>query len=197
MPKTKPISEHLIIPEEVVMNQIYYLRDQKVMLDRDLAELYGVETKVLNQAIRRNIERFPEDFMFQLLPEEYESLRSQIVTLKTRGAHSKYLPHVFTEQGVAMLSSVLNSDRAIKVNIQIIRIFNKIRQVLADNTDLRLEIEHIKNALEKQGRTQNSQNKNIDLIFSYIDRLQEKIETKPSVQNTKIGYVIGEENKKH
>ncbi|MGK9127152.1 ORF6N domain-containing protein [Olivibacter sp. SA151] len=190
MTKTKSPNESLIIPEEVVMNQIYYIRDQKVMLDRDLAELYGVETKVLNQAVRRNIDRFPEDFMFELSLKEYESLRSQIVTLKTRGAHSKYLPHVFTEQGVAMLSSVLNSKLAIQVNIQIIRIFTKLRQALADNTDLRLEIEYIKNALEKQSRTQESQNKNIDLIFSYIDRLQEKIETKPSTDKKRIGYEI-------
>ncbi|MCL4637673.1 MAG: ORF6N domain-containing protein [Olivibacter sp.] len=189
MTKTKS-NESLIIPEEVVMNQIYYIRDQKVMLDRDLAELYGVETKVLNQAVRRNIDRFPEDFMFELSLKEYESLRSQFVTLKTRGAHSKYLPHVFTEQGVAMLSSVLNSKLAIQVNIQIIRVFTKLRQALADNTDLRLEIEYIKNALEKQSRTQESQNKNIDLIFSYIDRLQEKIETTPSVQKKTIGYEI-------
>ncbi|MGK9127156.1 ORF6N domain-containing protein [Olivibacter sp. SA151] len=189
MTKTKS-NESLIIPEELVMNQIYYIREQKVMLDRDLAELYGVETKVLNQAVRRNIDRFPEDFMFELSPNEYESLRSQFVTLKTRGAHSKYLPHVFTEQGVAMLSSVLNSKLAIQVNIQIIRVFTKLRQALADNTDLRLEIEYIKNALEKQNRTQESQNKNIDLIFSYIDRLQEKIETTPSVQKKTIGYEI-------
>ncbi|WP_130854982.1 ORF6N domain-containing protein [Olivibacter jilunii] len=190
MTKTKPSNESLIIPEEVVMNQIYYIRDQKVMLDRDLADLYGAETKVLNQAVRRNIDRFPEDFMFELSLKEYESLRSQFVTLKTRGAHSKYLPHVFTEQGVAMLSSVLNSKLAIQVNIQIIRVFTKLRQALADNTDLRLEIEYIKNELEKQSRTQESQNKNIDLIFSYIDRLQEKIETTPSVQKKTIGYEI-------
>ncbi|MDM8177758.1 ORF6N domain-containing protein [Olivibacter sp. 47] len=189
MTKTKS-DESLIIPEELVMNQIYYIRDQKVMLDRDLAELYGVETKVLNQAVRRNIDRFPEDFMFELSLKEYESLRSQFVTLKTRGAHSKYLPHVFTEQGVAMLSSVLNSKLAIQVNIQIIRVFTKLRQALADNTDLRLEIEYIKNELEKQSRTQESQNKNIDLIFSYIDRLQEKIETKPSTDKKRIGYEI-------
>lgn len=190
MTKTQSSKESLIIPEEVVMNQIYYIRDQKVMLDRDLADLYGVETKVLNQAVRRNIDRFPEDFMFELSLKEYESLRSQIVTLKTRGAHSKYLPHVFTEQGVAMLSSVLNSKLAIQVNIQIIRVFTKLRQALSDNTDLRLEIEYIKNALEKQNRTQESQNKNIDLIFSYIDRLQEKIETKPSTDKKRIGYEI-------
>jgi len=164
---TKSSNENLTIPEEVVMNQIYYTRDQKVMLDRDLAELYGVETKVLKQAVKRNIERFPEDFMFELTKQEFEILRSQIVTSKDGRGGTRYLPMAFTEQGVAMLSSVLNSDRAIKVNIQIIRIFTKVRQALADNTDLRLEIEYIKNTLEKQSRTQESQNKNIgSLIIS-------------------------------
>lgn len=190
MIKTKPSNESLIIPEEVVMNQIYYIRDQKVMLDRDLAELYGVETKVLKQAVKRNIDRFPKDFMFELTKQEFEILRSQIVTSKDGRGGTRYLPMAFTEQGVAMLSSVLNSDRAIKVNIQIIRVFTRLRQALADNMDLRLEIEYIKNALEKQSRTQESQNKSIDLIFSYLDRLQEKIETKPSTDKKRIGYEI-------
>ena len=101
--------------------------EQKVMLDRDLAALYGVETRVLNQAVKRNNARFPADFMFELTHQEYEVLRSQIVTLKTRGAHTKYLPTAFTEQGVAMLSSVLRSPQAIQVNIQIMRIFTRIR----------------------------------------------------------------------
>lgn len=189
MTKIKLSNESFAIPEEVVMNQIYYIRDQKVMLDRDLAALYGVETRALKQAVRRNIDRFPEDFMFEMTNEEVDMLVSQSV-IPDKKMFGGAKPFAFTEQGVAMLSSVLNSDRAIKVNIQIIRIFTKIRQVLADNTDLRLEIEYIKNALEKQNRTQESQNKNIDLIFSYIDRLQEKIETKPSVQKKKIGYEI-------
>ena len=109
-----------IVPKEIIMNKIYYIRGQKVMLDRDLAELYGVQTKVLNQAVKRNIDRFPMDFMFVLDEKESHALRSQFVTLK-RGEHSKYLATVFTEPGVAMLSSVLNSDRAIKVNIEIIK----------------------------------------------------------------------------
>ena len=104
----------LMIPDEVLMNKIYLIRNQKVMLDADLAALYGVETKVFNQAVKRNIERFPKDFMFVLSKKELVALRSQIVTLETgRGKYSKYLPKVFTEQGVAMLSSVLNSETAI------------------------------------------------------------------------------------
>ncbi len=111
-----------IIPLEVIERKIYLIRGHKVMLDSDLAELYGVPVKVLNQAVRRNISRFPEDFMFQLTKEEYDSLRSQFVTLNTgRGKHRKYLPYVFTEQGVAMLSSVLRSERAIQVNIAIMK----------------------------------------------------------------------------
>ena len=111
-----------IVPIENITNLIYQIRGHRVMLDKDLAELYGVETKVLKQAVRRNTERFPEDFMFELSLEEDRALRSQNVTLK-RGQHAKYPPMAFTEQGVAMLSSVLNSERAIQVNIQIMRAF--------------------------------------------------------------------------
>ena len=113
------------------------------MLDRDLAKLYGVETKVLKQAVKRNLFRFPEDFMFELNKTESDSSRSQIVTLK-RGQNTKYLPMAFTEQGVAILSSVLNSERAILVNIQIIRLFTKLRKMLSDTTKVRLDIEQIK-----------------------------------------------------
>lgn len=166
-----------ILPEEVVLNKKYVFRGHKVMLDSDLAELYGIETKVLKQAVRRNISRFPDDFMFELLENEFEFLRSQIVTSKAdkRGG-SRYLPMMFTEQGVAMLSSVLKSDIAIKINIQIMRVFTRMRQLLTDNTDLRLEIAEIKNAVEKISRKQDGQDKNMELVFEYIDRLQDKIE---------------------
>jgi hypothetical protein len=140
----------LIIPDELVMNKIYLIRNQKVMLDSDLAELYLVETKVLNQQVKRNLKRFPEDFMFQLTAQEFDNLKSQFVTSSWGG--KRKLPYVFTEQGVAMLSGILNSDRAIAVNIQIMRIFTRIRQMLADNTDLRLDIEKIKNKLDNQDK---------------------------------------------
>jgi hypothetical protein len=126
------------------------------MLDSDLAELYQVETKVLNQQVKRNIKRFPEDFMFQLTEQEFHNLKSQIVTSSWGG--KRKLPYVFTEQGVAMLSGILNSDRAIAVNIQIMRIFTRIRQMLADNTDLRLDIEKIKNKLDNH-------DKNMEIVF--------------------------------
>ena len=170
--------ESLIIPDEIISNKIYLIRNQKVMLDRDLADLYQVETKQLKRQVRRNIGRFPDDFMFEITKQENESLRSQFGTLK-RGEHSKYVPMVFTEQGIAMLSSVLNSDRAIAVNIKIIRIFIKIREVLTDNLSLKLEIEDIKKKL-------NNHDKNIELVFSYLDELVEKKEN--SSDRNKIGY---------
>jgi len=167
-----------LIPNEIILNKIYYIRGQKVMLDFDLAELYQVETKHLKRQVRRNTERFPEDFMFELTIEEYNSLRSQIGTLK-RGEHVKYLPMVFTEQGVSMLSSVLNSKSAIIVNIQIMRIFTKVRQMLMDNTELRLEIEKIKGKLDNQ-------DKNMEVVFRYLDELIER--KNEMVPRKRIGY---------
>jgi hypothetical protein len=149
------------------------------MLDSDLAELYQVTTGNLNKAVNRNIKRFPEDFMFQLTETEFKNLMFQI-GISSWGGKRK-LPFVFTEQGVAMLSGILNSDRAIVVNIQIMRIFTKIRQMLVDNTDLRLEIEKIKNKLDIQ-------DKNMEIVFRYLDELLEKKEN-PEERN-KIGYKI-------
>ncbi len=136
-----------IVPVERIERHILLIRGHKVMLDSDLAELYGVEVRTLNQAVKRNIERFPEDFMFQLTADEEERLRSQIVILKTgRGGHRKYPPYAFTEQGVAMLSSVLNSPRAVQVNIEIMRTFVLLRQMLASNEGLARKLA----ALEKK-----------------------------------------------
>lgn len=167
----------LIVPDEVVMNKIYVIRNQKVMLDIDLAGLYQVETKVLNQQVKRNLKRFPDDFMFQLTQLEFENLKSQFVTSSWGG--KRKLPLVFTEQGVAMLSGILNSDRAIAVNIQIMRIFTRVRQMLTDNTELRLDIEKIKKKLDNQ-------DKNMEIVFRYLDELLEKKEN--PVPRTKIGY---------
>src|SRR5215217_6090104 len=118
-----------IIPDEVIIKRIYIFRKQKIMVDRDLAELYGIETKALNQAVKRNIQRFPKDFMFQLNTKEFESLRSQFVTSNQRGG-GRYLPFAFTEQGVAMLSGVINSPKAIEMNIAIMRAFVETRKLL-------------------------------------------------------------------
>lgn len=130
---------------ERVESRILVVRGQRVMVDRDLARLYGVPAKVLNQAVRRNVSRFPEDFMFQLDAEEYECLRSQFVTLDNqgRGAHRKYLPYAFTEQGVAMLSSVLRSPRAIQVNIEIMRAFVRLREYALSHSELARRIESL------------------------------------------------------
>lgn len=170
---------NLIVPDELVMNKIYVIRNQKVMLDRDLAELYGVETKVLKQSVKRKIKRFPDDFMFEMTEYELNNWRSQFVTSNSDRMGMRYLPFCFTEQGVAMLSGILNSDRAIAVNIQIMRIFTRVRQMLTDNTELRLDIEKIKKKLDNQ-------DKNMEIVFRYLDQLLEKKEnTKP---RTKIGY---------
>ena len=167
-----------LVPDEIIMNKIYYIRGQKVMLDSDLAELYGVETRRLNEQVARNADRFPEDFMFRLNENEFESLMSQFATSK-RGGRRK-LPYMFTEHGVLMLSSILNSKQAIQVNIQVMRIFTRIRQMFVDNTEIRLEIEKIKNKLDNQ-------NKNMEIVFKYLDELLEKQE-RPNPPRKRIGY---------
>jgi phage regulator Rha-like protein len=173
------------IAVEVIATRILELRDKKVILDRDLAKLYGVSAKVLNQAVKRNMKRFPEDFMFQLSWEEVASLRSQIVTLNNpkpetsqRGRHIKYLPYAFTEYGVAMLSSVLNSERAIQVNILIMRAFTKLKEVLLTHKELTTKIED----LEKKYA---SHDEAIRTIFEAIKQL---LEPPPVKQKPPIGF---------
>ena len=168
-----------LVPPEKIENNIFLLRGKRVMLDKDLAELYRVSTKVLNQAVKRNIERFPEDFMFQLTKEEAYSSRSQIVTLKP-GQNIKYLPYAFTEQGVAMLSSVLNSKRAIQVNIQIMRIFTKLREIIARNKEIEQRLSQLEN---KTGR----HDKEIQSIFEAIRQLTSPQLAKPK---RKIGFSV-------
>jgi hypothetical protein len=143
-------NQNLPIPVEVISSQIYLIRGQKVMLDSHLAGLYQVPTKSLNLAVRRNVDRFPEDFMFQLEPEELGRLRFQFATSKGRGGR-RYLPYAFTEQGVAMLSSVLKSKRAVQINIAIMRAFVKVRQVLARHKDVARKLEEIERSQKRQG----------------------------------------------
>ncbi|MFA4954136.1 MAG: ORF6N domain-containing protein [Patescibacteria group bacterium] len=140
--------DQALIPAERIVDKLYIFRGQKVMLDRDLADLYGVPTKVLNQAVQRNIKRFPSDFMFKLTTEELKNSRSQFVTSSWGGV--RYPPLAFTEQGVAMLSSVLNSERAILVNIQIIRTFARLREMIASHEDLRLKLEALERRYDEQ-----------------------------------------------
>jgi ORF6N domain len=166
-----------LMADELIINKIYFVRGQKVMLDEDLAELYQVTTGNLNKAVARNIKRFPEDFMFRLTDEEFKNLLFQNGIASWGGR--RQAPNVFSEQGVAMLSGVLSSDRAINVNIQIMRIFTRIRQMLLDHTELRLDIEKIKVKLDNQ-------DKNMDVVFRCLDEL---IEKKVEPQSRKrIGY---------
>ena len=164
-----------VIPQEVIENKILLIRSKKVMLDKDLAVLYGVQTRTLNQAVKRNVQRFPEDFMFQLTREEAEKLlRSQFVTLK-RGRHYKYLPYAFTENGVAMLSSILNSEGAIEVNIQIMRTFTRLREMLLSHKDLQRKIEEMEKKYDYQFK----------VVFDAIKQLLEPSE-KPK---KRIGFL--------
>jgi hypothetical protein len=157
--------QHLsIIPEETIINKIYLIRGQKVMIDRDLAELYGIETKVLKQTVKRNIERFPKDFMFEMTDKEFQDWRSQIVTSKSDRMGLRHAPFCFSEQGVTMLSCVLNSKKAIDSNIRIIRVFTKMREMIITHKDILLKIEQF----EKQLVT-NSED--IQAIFKVLKQL--------------------------
>jgi hypothetical protein len=168
-----------LVPDKIIMEKIYLIRDQKVMLDRDLAELYGVETKRLKEAVKRNLFRFPEDFMFELTKDEFENWRSQFATSNSDRMGLRYSPMAFTEHGVLMLSSVLNSKKAVDVNIQIMRIFTRIRQIFTDSLSLKLEIEEIKKKLKNQ-------DKNIELVFSYLNELNTRQEN--PAPRKRIGY---------
>lgn len=165
-----------IIKQSEIASMIYIIRGHKIMIDTDLALLYNVKTKRLKEQVKRNFKRFPVDFMFELTKEEYQSLRSQSATLKIgRGKHSKYLPMAFTEQGIAMLSSALNSDRAIDVNIQIMRTFTKLRELILSNKDLRNKIDKLEKKYDKQ----------FQIVFSAIKQLLDPPKQK---KEFKIGF---------
>lgn len=179
---------------QIIQSKIHEIRDQKVMLDFDLAEMYGTETKVLKQSVRRNLKRFPIDFMFELTKEEYNTLRSQIVTSNTRGG-TRYMPFAFTEQGVAMLSSVLNSEVAIEININIMRAFVAIRQGLLmpqpnDVKELQKEIQKLRDYMEEVFTDYNDINEDtrmqLDLINQTIAELQ--VQKKASETRNPIGF---------
>ena len=170
-----------IIAIERIEQSILFVRGQKVLLDSDLADLYGVETRSLIQAVKRNIDRFPSDFMFQLTPEEYDSLRSQIVISKGKGGR-RYLPYAFTEQGVAMLSSVLNSHRAVEVNIAIMRVFVHLRRMIVSHADLAKKFTE----LEAQFKDHDEK---IEAIFEVIHQL---ISPDEKLKKKRIGYTVKE-----
>ena len=162
------------IPNESINDKIYILRKQKVMLDRDLAKLYGVETKRLKEQVRRNLNRFPKSFMFELTTEEYSSLRTQFATLK-HGTHFKYPPFVFTEHGILMLSSILNSEKAIKMSIQIIETFVQLRKLANNYEELLIKIQQIESRYSNQ-------------FAEIYEVLQKLLETPKNKLRTKIGY---------
>lgn len=172
-----------IVTAEAIERKIYLIRGQKVMLDSDLAELYGVSTKTLVQAVKRNIKRFPSDFMFQLENQDVTGLRSQIVTSKTGRGGRRYHPYVFTEQGVAMLSSVLNSDRAVDVNIQIMRAFARLRKMIASHEDLARKLDELEKKYDGQ----------FHVVFEAIRQLM-VTEEKP---RRKIGFEVREQRARY
>jgi hypothetical protein len=153
-----------VIPDEYIINKIYLIRNQKVMLDRDLVELYGVETRVLKQAVKRNLDRFPEDFMFEMSKEEFRNWRSQFVTSNSDIMGLRYVPFCFTEQGVTMLSCILNSQRAIAVNIKVIRTFTRMQELILTHKDILLKLEQLEKTVIKH-------DENIDLIFKALKQL--------------------------
>jgi hypothetical protein len=186
MPKKKTDSRSLI-PLEVIERRIFVLRGHRVMLDRDLAELYGVETRALNQAVKRNRDRFPEDFMFTLSMDEAAAVlasRSQIVTLK-RGHNVKYAPHVFTEHGAVMLANVLSSPVAVRASIQVVRAFVRLRQMLATNDDLARKIEALERKVGKHDAD----------LQAILDMLRKLLQPPPVPPRRPIGFVGGGEKK--
>jgi phage regulator Rha-like protein len=165
-----------LVPPERIENTIFFIRGQKVMLDEDLAELYGVETKNLNKAVKRNIDRFPEDFMFQLNKKEWENLRFQIGTSSLEYGGRRYAPYVFTEQGVAMLSSVLQSKKAIAVNVEIMRAFVRLRRILASNKALSEKIIKLEEKYDAQFKA----------VFDAIRELM----IPPEIERPSIGFKL-------
>lgn len=182
------------LPVESVASHIRVVRDQKVQLDTDLAELYGVPTKVLVQSVKRNIDRFPADFMFQLDAGEWESLRSQSVTSNTGRGGRRYPPFAFTEQGVAMLSSVLGSPQAIAVNIEIMRAFVRLREMIISNKELALRLDELENKTDlmslKQDTFEHNTRVQLKQIFAAIKELMAPAEP---VQKRSIGFVTPED----
>ena len=168
----------IIIPDEIITNKIYFIRNTKVMLDRDLAELYNVDSRALRQQVKRNIDKFPEHFMFRLTEIEVELMVSQNA-IPSKKALGGSLPYAFTEHGILQLSNVIKSERATQMSIKIIEIFVSLREFLTDNLKVKEEIEEIKKKLANQ-------NKNIELVFSYLDEMMEKKDKK--VERNKIGY---------
>lgn len=180
------MEEKINVPEmlsdDIILSKIYIIRKVKVMLDRDLAELYGVETKYLKRQVSRNVIRFPEDFMFKLTDKELANWRSQFVTSNKDKMGLRHLPYAFTEDGIAQLSTVLNSESAIKVNIQIIRMFSRMRRMALSHSDILLKL----GQLEKMGLNHDRQ---IELIFKYLKQFEKSRQEELDLKNRpRIGF---------
>ena len=176
------MTETGLVTTESVERAIIVLRGRRVILDSELATLYGVTVSVFNQAVKRNMERFPADFAFQLTREEYESLRSQIVILKAgRGAHRKYLPYVFTEHGAVMAASVLNSPKAVEMSVEVVRAFVRLRQILAANRQLAARVDDLE---RKMNQSNAAHSKNIGTLFDAVRSLM----TAPEKPKRQIGF---------
>jgi hypothetical protein len=174
--------ENLMLPDEAIISKIYFIRMQKVMIDRDLAELYDIETKRLKEAVKRNIERFPEDFMFEMTKDEFENWRSQFATSKSDIMGLRHAPFCFTEQGVTMLSCILRSKRAIEVNIRVVRLFIKMRVMFVANTEILQKLAELENRYTDHDRK-------IKIIFDYLKQLEQEKQVKLELNTReKIGF---------
>lgn len=183
-----PRGNEALVPAERIAQSILLLRGQKVLLDTDLAELYGVTTKRFNEQVRRNLERFPGDFMFQLTQAEWESLRSQFATLKTgRGQHRKYLPYAFTEHGAIMAATILNSPRATEVSVYVVRAFVQLRDLLAGNKELAAKLAELETRIERKLDSHDQ------AIAGLIDAIRELMRPPEPSKKRPIGFVIPEE----
>lgn len=181
--KEEPSKAKMFVLQEIIRNKIFLIRGKKVMIDRDLAFLYGVETRALNQAVKRNLQRFPDDFMFQITKEETKNWKSQIVISDKEKMGLRKRPLAFTEHGILMLSSVLNSEKAIQVNIQIMRAFTQLRRMLLTNRDLKRKIEEMERKYDKQ----------FSIVFQAIKQLLEPPAPKPKPP---IGFHVYAEPRK-
>ena len=193
------MTEQALIPVEDIAGEILAIRGQRVILDSDLARLYGVTTGQFNQAVKRNLERFPADFMFQLTTAEHESLRSQTVTLKTgRGQHRKYLPYAFTEHGALMAATILNSPRAVEVSVFVVRAFVQQRAMLAASTDLALQVARLEKKLLAgmaltEDRLDDHENQ-LEALVETINKMN-RVRTSPATPRRPIGFRAGEHEK--
>ena len=192
------MSASTLLPIESITHRILMLRGQKVLLDSDLAALYDVPTKRFNEQVKRNLERFPADFMFQLTEEEWESLRSQIATLKPgRGQHRKYMPYAFTEHGAIMAATILNSPRATEVSVYVVRAFVRLREVLASNAELAKRLDDLERSTEAKAMQHDIFARNTRAQLKQVfDAIRELMTPPEPQQKRPIGFISGDEKPK-